>query len=168
MKTSCQKNTELAVNIRSATEDDIQAIYQVLRKGFSNLRHRGYSRKAIETAILPPNLIQHRLLAPEIKVMVATNRDQIIGTVSATECFGHLHIQSLAVNPRFHRCRVGSRLILELEKHARQTSCIKLFVQTAWAMFEAIRLYLRLGFNLEGYHSRHFWGEDLLSFGKIL
>ncbi|MFX0168104.1 MAG: GNAT family N-acetyltransferase [Candidatus Hodarchaeota archaeon] len=77
-------------------------------------------------------------------------------------------IQSLAVDPRFQRRRVRYRLVKVLEKHAREFKCNKLFVQTAWAMFEAIKLYWRLGFSLEGYHSRQFLGEDLFSFGKIL
>jgi ribosomal protein S18 acetylase RimI-like enzyme len=162
------KNKETVVNIRNANQNDLDAIHQVLSKGFNALRNRGYSMKAIEAAISPPKLIQDRLGLSEIRVIVATSKDQVIGTVTGTKRFGHLHIQSLAVDPRFQRCKVGSRLIMKLEEEARQTNCRKLFAQTAWAMFEAIKLYWRLGFSLEGYHPGHFWGEDLLSFGKIL
>jgi len=168
MKPTRQKNKESVVAIRRATEDDLFAIHEVLRKGFNTLHSRGYSTKAIETAILTPSLIRRRLLTPEIRIFVATEKNQIIGTATGTKQWGHLHIQSLAVDPKYQRRRVGSRLILELEKHAHQTDCNKLFAQTAWVMFESIKLYWRLGFELEGYHPGHFWGEDLLSFGKIL
>ena len=168
MSTTPQPNNETVVYIRSANENDVYAIHSVIANGFNALRRRGYSTKAIKSAIASPKLIQQRLLLPESIVIVATRQDQIVGTVTGTKRYGHLHILSLAVDPRFQRRRVGYRLMKELEKRARQIKCNKLFVQTAWAMREAIKLYWRLGFKLEGYHPSQFWGEDLLSFGKIL
>lgn len=168
VKESPQSKQMTAIRIRSANENDIPGIHMVISKGFWGLQRRGYSKKAIEAAIPSRSAIQQRLLLPKTVVFVAANEDQIIGTVTGSEKFEHFHVQSFAVDPRFQGHRVGYSLMTELEKSARQFNCKKLFVQTAWAMFEAIKLYLKLDFELEGYHPRHFFGEVLLSFGKIL
>lgn len=156
------------VKIRVANEDDIPRIQLIVRQGFNALQNRGYSTKAIEAAIPSQNSIHQRLHFPNTIVLVATYKGQIIGTVSGTDRFKHLHIQSLAVDPKFQKLGVGHRLVMELEKRGQKSNCNKLFVQTAWAMFEAINLYRRLAFKQEGYHPRQFFGEDLISFGKLL
>jgi ribosomal protein S18 acetylase RimI-like enzyme len=164
-----QQNKQITtIKIRNANQNDIFPIYVVLSRAFNALRNREYSKKAIEAAITPQSLIKRRLFLPKNVVLVATNEGQIIGTVTGTEQFEYFHVHSLAVDPRFQRCGVGYGLMTELEKRARKIGSNKLFVQTAWAMFEAINLYRRLEFELEGYHPRQFFGEDLLSFGKIL
>lgn len=168
VKESPQNKQMIAIKIRSANENDIHAIHMVISKGFKGLRKRGYSKKAIEAAIPSQSAIQQRLLLPNTVVFVAANEDQIIGTATGSEKFEHFHVQSLAVDPRFQGHGVGYSLMTELEKSARKFNCNKLFVQTAWAMFEAIKLYMKLEFELEGYHPRHFFGEVLMSFGKIL
>lgn len=168
VKESPQSKQMTAIKVRSANENDIPAIHKVIRKGFKGLRRRGYPKKAIDAAIPSRRAIQQRLLLPKTVVFVASIDGQIIGTVTGNENFEHFHVQSLAVDPRFQGHGVGYSLMTELEKIARKFNCNKLFVQTAWAMFEAIKLYLQLGFELEGYHPRQFFGEVLLSFGKIL
>lgn len=168
VKESPQSKQMTAIEIRSANENDVHAIHKVISKGFKGLRRRGYSKKAIHAAIPNRSVIQQRLFLPKTVVFVAAIEGQIIGTVTGSEKFEHFHVQSLAVDPRFQGHRVGFSLMTELEKSARKFNCKKLFVQTAWAMFEAIKLYLQLGFELEGYHPRQFFGEVLLSFGKIL
>jgi ribosomal protein S18 acetylase RimI-like enzyme len=164
-----QQNKHIGgIKIRRARENDIPALLLVLNQAFNTLRNRGYPKKAIEAAIPSPSVIQQRLLSPKTVVFVAMNKDQIIGTVTGTAQFEYLHVRSLAVDPRFQRYGVGYRLMTKLENRAQIKNCNKLFVQTAWAMSEAINLYRRLKFELEGYHPKQFFGEDLLSFGKIL
>jgi ribosomal protein S18 acetylase RimI-like enzyme len=158
----------ILIKIRNATNFDVPAIHSILKRGFAPLQARGYSQKAIDAAILSEEKIRKRLNTSKTYVLVAVKENQILGTVTGVENYQHLHVVSLVVDPKFQRCGIGYELMLELEKQARKNKCNKLFLQTALKMWEAIELYKRLGFALEGYHPCHFFGEDLLSFGKLL
>jgi len=158
--------TEVAT--RPAQAKDALAIHEVMERAFWGLRGRGYPERAIEEAILSPEAIQARIARGDTNVLVATVKDQIAGTVSGIEEQQSLHVCSMAVDPSHQGQGIAQRLMEELERLARHSGCQKLFLQTAWAMTEAIALYWRLGYHQEGYQPRHFYGEDFLLFGKFL
>jgi ribosomal protein S18 acetylase RimI-like enzyme len=101
-------------------------------------------------------------------VLVAQVGGQIVGTATGLEEHEALHVCSLAVYPGNQGRGVARRLMEALEEVARRRGCHKLWLQTAWAMTEAIALYGRLGYRQEGYQPRQFYGEDFIIFGKVL
>jgi quercetin dioxygenase-like cupin family protein/ribosomal protein S18 acetylase RimI-like enzyme len=159
---------ESAVAIRRAQPNDVPAIHEVLKRAFKGLQGRGYSQRAIETAILDSQAIEARMAQEGIHVFVAVIEDQIAGTASGMEEHESLHVCSMAVDPAYQGHGIARSLMEELESLARQLRCNKVFLQTAWSMTEAIALYRSLGYRQEGYQPRHFHGEDFLLFGKVL
>ena len=155
------------VLIREARHDEADAIHKVLAAAFRCLRGRGYSNQALEAAILPPEEVNRRIVNGD-HVLVAEDEGQIAGTATGIEEHDSLHVCSVAVHPDWQGRGIGQRLMKALEDIARRHKCNKLWLQTAWAMTEAIALYEKVGFQVEGYQPRHFYGEDFLLSGKVL
>jgi len=161
---------DLRVNnvvLRRAESQDADKINEVLQQAFRGLEGRGYSTQAIETAIVDAEEIKKRI-SLGAHVIVAEFRNEIVGTVTGFEEHKSMHVCSLAVHPKYQNCGVARQLMLHLEKIAHQKCCQKLFLCTAWAMKEAIRLYESLGFVKEGYLRNHFYGEDFIVFSKLI
>jgi ribosomal protein S18 acetylase RimI-like enzyme len=155
------------VIVRRARPADAEIIHQVLLAAFRGLRGRGYSHQALEAAIVPPEETRRRI-AQGAHVLVAEAGGRVVGTATGLEEHEALHVCSVAVHPDSQGQGVARRLMEALENIARQHGCHKLWLQTAWAMTEAIALYKRLGYRQEGYQPCHFYGEDFLMFGKVL
>jgi len=155
------------VIVRRARPGEAEAIHRVLAAAFRGLQGRGYSRRALEAAIVPAEEIRRRM-AQGGHVLVAEAGGQITGTATGLEEHQALHVCSVAVHPEWQGRGIGRQLMEVLEDIARRRGCYKLWLQTAWAMTEAIALYKRLGYQQEGYQPRHFYGEDFLMFGKVL
>ncbi|HEY75322.1 MAG TPA: GNAT family N-acetyltransferase [Thermoflexia bacterium] len=153
--------------IRKARRADVEAVHRVLTAAFQGLRGRGYSERALEAAILSPQEIGRRV-DEGAHVLVAEVDGQIVGTATGLEEHEALHVCSVAVHPDWQGQGIARRLMKALEEIARQRGCHKLWLQTAWAMTEAITLYERAGYRQEGYQPRQFYGEDFLVFGKVL
>jgi len=155
------------VTVRKACPDDAEAIHHVLAAAFCRLRGRGYSDQALEAAIISPEEISRRIVQGG-HVLVAQVQGQIVGTATGLEEHRALHVCSAAVYPGWQGRGIARRLMEALADIARQRRCRKLWLQTAWAMTEAIALYRRLGYQQEGYQPSQFYGEDFLVFGKVL
>lgn len=155
------------VTIRNARPGEADDIHRVLVAAFRGLRGRGYNHQALEAAIVPPDEITRRIIEGG-HVLVAQVEKQIVGTVTGLEEHQALHVCSLAVYPGNQGRGIARRLMEALEDIARRQGCHKLWLQTAWAMTEAIALYERLGYRQEGYQPRQFYGEDFLMFGKVI
>ena len=155
------------VKIREARHIEADAIHSVLEAAFRNLRGRGYGNQALEAAILPPEEINRRIVNGD-HVLVAEYGGRIAGTATGLEEHESLHVCSVAVHPDWQGRGIGQRLMEALEDIARRHKCNKLWLQTAWAMTEALALYEKVGYQVEGYQPRHFYGEDFLLSGKVL
>lgn len=155
------------VVIRKARLRDADRIHEVLKQAFKGLEGRGYSTQAIEAAIVDVKEIRERMRLGG-HVLVAEVDNEIIGTVTGFEEHRSMRVCSLAVHPTHQNHGVARQLMKRLETIARKKGCYKLFLQTAWAMKEAIRLYESLGYVKEGYLRRHFYGEDFLFFSKFI
>lgn len=162
-----RERREGRVLIREARLEDVETIHEILTTAFWGLRDRGYSHRALEAAIVPPEEIARRIGQGGC-VLVAEADRLIVGTVTGLEEHEALHVCSLAVRPDWQGQEIARQLMEALENVARQRGCHKLWLQTAWAMTEAIALYERLGYRREGYQPRQFYGEDFVMFGKVL
>lgn len=161
------KHFEKELVIRRAKLHDAEKIHEVLRQAFKGLEGRGYSTQAIATAIIGADEIRKRMRLGG-HVLVAELDDEIIGTVTGLEEHKSMHVCSLAVDPRYQNCGVAHQLMNCLERIAHDKGCYKLFLCTAWAMKEAIRLYESLGYVREGYLGSHFYGEGFIVFSKFI
>ncbi|MEM2954183.1 MAG: GNAT family N-acetyltransferase [Candidatus Bathyarchaeia archaeon] len=153
--------------IRKAKLQEVDKIHEVLKQAFKGLEGRGYSTQAIKAAVVPIKEIAKRIRLGA-DVLVAELGDEIIGTVTGFMEHESMYVCSLAVHPAYQNLGIARQLMRSLETIARKKSCYKLFLYTGWAMKEAIGLYESLGYVREGYLSRHFYGEDLIVFSKIL
>ena len=158
---------DVEMTIRKARSGEAAAIHRVLNAAFRGLRGRGYNHRALEAAIIPPGAIGQRIAQGD-HVLVAETEKRIVGTATGLEEHEALHVCSVAVLPDWQGYGIARRLMEALEDIARQRRCHKLWLQTAWAMTEAIALYERLGYQREGYQPRQFYGEDFVMFGKVL
>jgi ribosomal protein S18 acetylase RimI-like enzyme len=163
----CEEQSMDEITIRRARPSETDAIHRVLTAAFRALRGRGYSHRALEVAITSPEEIGRRI-SQGGHVLVAEAGKRAIGTATGLEEHGAMHVCSVAVHPGVQGRGVARRLMEALEDIARRRGCHKLWLQTAWAMTEAIALYERLGYRQEGYQPRQFYGEDFLLFGKVL
>lgn len=155
------------ITIRRARASETDAIHRVLTAAFRALQGRGYSHRALEVAIISPQEIGQRI-SQGGHVLVAEAGKEVIGTATGLEEHEAMHVCSVAVHPGVQGRGVARRLMETLEDIARRRGCHKLWLQTAWAMTEAIALYERLGYRQEGYQPRQFYGEDFYAFGKLL
>ncbi|MFQ5832453.1 MAG: GNAT family N-acetyltransferase [Candidatus Thorarchaeota archaeon] len=159
--------TSPQVQVSEASPADSYDIREVLEQAFQGLEERGYPSAAIEAAIIDVASIRLRLLSGHI-VLVARVNDSIVGTVTGIQEHMSMHLKSFAVRPAFQRNGIGTLLVNTLESMASKRGCRKVFLFTAWPMIEAARLYLKLGYRLEGYLPNHFYGEDFAIFGKSM
>jgi len=153
--------------IRKAKLQDADKIHKILAQAFKELEKRGYSTHAIETAIVDVDEIKNRIRSGG-HVLVAEFENEIVGTVTGFEEHESMHVCSLSVYPVYQNCGVARQLMRHLEAIAHRKGCFKLFLHTAWAMKEAIRLYESLGYLKEGYLRRYFYGEDFIIFSKFI
>lgn len=153
--------------IRKARLQYVSKIHGVLIEAFKGLEGRGYSAQAIEAAVVNTDEIRKRMHLGG-HVLVAELDNEIIGTVTGLEEHESMHVCSLAVAPKYQSYGVAHRLMNCLERIAHDEGCYKLFLCTAWAMKEAIRLYESLGYIKEGYLHKQFYGEDLIIFSKSI
>ena len=163
-------NSELILRnviVREAKLQDADKIREVLKQAFKGLEGRGYSTQAIETAIVDVKEIKERIRLGG-HVLVAEFGNEIIGTVTGLEEYKSMYVCSLAVDPKYQNCGVARQLMNCLERIAHDKGCYKLFLCTAWAMKEAIRLYESLGYVREGHLRSHFYGEDFIVFSKFI
>jgi ribosomal protein S18 acetylase RimI-like enzyme len=166
-KDSAMKHFERELVIRKASKHRADKIHDILKQAFKGLEGRGYSTQAIETAIVDTNEIRKRMHLGG-HVLVAELDNEIIGTVTGLEEHKSMYVCSLAVDPKYQNYGVAHKLMNYLERIAHDKGCYKLFLCTAWAMKEAIRLYESLGYVKEGYLHKHFCGEDFIIFGKLI
>jgi N-acetylglutamate synthase-like GNAT family acetyltransferase len=162
---SCEQ--ESLISIRAAEPNDASGIHEVLKYAFLNLKVENYSRRAIEAAITKPCMIRERIISNQ-PILVATETARIIGTITGVIQHMSMKIESFAVHPDFQGRDIGKQLLQALEDIAIESGCYKVYLFTAWSMKNAAQLYYQLDYEKEGYLRNHFYGEDLVIFGKYL
>jgi N-acetylglutamate synthase-like GNAT family acetyltransferase len=153
------------VVIRNARPEDASAIHRVLRNAFEPLISRGYSKAAVNKAIIETWMIRRRIISG-FAVLVAEERTEIIGSITGIKEHRAMQAASFAVHPEYQNRGIGGELLEALESLAIVDDCHKIYALTAWPMIEAARLYLNLGYVQEGYLRGHYYGEDLIVFSK--
>lgn len=135
--------------VRSGVIDDLNIIVELDRAVF------GLSRTSEE--------IEDKLrLQKDVHITVATITDgKLVGYGIGYERKGKYYLWSLAVLPEYRRKGIGSDVIQEQARFAKERGYASFLVKTSNRWKEMIRLLLKKGFNIIGF-KEHEWEDGPL------
>lgn len=109
----------LAVNIREATEDDINAIFQL----GSKVDEFQVSKDVV--TFWPKETLRKIILESEIPIIVAFEDNNIVGFVitNYNSSFGKAIIENIFVLPEFRRKQIGRELLNALLELLQKNGC---------------------------------------------
>ena len=90
---------------------------------------------------------------------VAKVGSAVVGYGGLMHVAGEGHVTTLAVDPSWHRCQIGTRLLLALASTARGWGCTGLTLEVRMGNGPAQELYRRFGFVPAGVRRRYY--EDV-------
>ena len=95
---------------------------------------------------------------------VAKVGSTVVGYGGLMHVAGEGHVTTLAVDPSWHRCQIGTRLLLALVSTARGWGCTGLTLEVRMGNAPAQELYRRFGFAPAGVRKGYYaeTGEDAL------
>ena len=95
---------------------------------------------------------------------VAKVGSTVVGYGGLMHVAGEGHVTTLAVDPSWHRCQIGTRLLLALASTARGWGCNGLTLEVRMGNHPAQELYRRFGFVPAGVRKGYYaeTGEDAL------
>ena len=95
---------------------------------------------------------------------VAKVGSTVVGYAGLMHVAGEGHVTTLAVDPVWHRCQIGTRLLLDLVHTARGWGCTGLTLEVRMGNSAAQELYRRFGFAPAGMRKGYYaeTGEDAL------
>jgi ribosomal protein S18 acetylase RimI-like enzyme len=140
--------------VRLATSEDAEAISDILRVAFSELKD-GYTPEAFEVVTPSAEVIATRFAQGPQWVAIIDGRP--VGTVSVFPEPGHLYIRSMAVLPETQGAGVGKNLLDAVEVYAIEAGFERLFLHTTYFSKSAIRLYEKCGFKWVGDTTAEEW-----------
>ncbi|MDQ2952204.1 MAG: GNAT family N-acetyltransferase [Chloroflexota bacterium] len=153
------------MQIRRATEADVDALAQLLRDAFAEYE-RLYTRAGY--AATTPDGPTIRARFAEGPTWVAHEDGRILGAVSAVAREGGVYVRSMAVAPAARGERIALHLMRQLELFAVSSKAPRLFLSTTPFLFSAIRLYEALGFRRTGEPPDDLHGTPLVTMARPL
>lgn len=96
------------------------------------------------------------LLAPERFYIVAEVEGNLIGYAGMQWVLDEAHITTLAVKKEWRRKGIGSKLLEELIKKAKEKDLKFLTLEVRASNYPAINLYKKFGFVIEGTRRRYY------------
>ena len=90
---------------------------------------------------------------------VAKVGSTVVGYAGLMHVAGEGHVTTLAVDPSWHRCQIGTRLLLALAHTARGWGCTGLTLEVRMGNAPAQELYRRFGFAPAGIR-RNYYTEN--------
>jgi [ribosomal protein S18]-alanine N-acetyltransferase len=95
---------------------------------------------------------------------VAKVGSAVVGYAGLMHVAGEGHVTTLAVDPSWHRCQIGTRLLLVQAHTARAWGCTGLTLEVRMGNAPAQELYRRFGFAPAGVRKAYYaeTGEDAL------
>jgi ribosomal-protein-alanine N-acetyltransferase len=88
----------------------------------------------------------------------------VVGYAGLMHVAGEAHVTTLAVDPSWHRCQIGTRLLLALAHTARGWGCTGMTLEVRMGNAPAQELYRRFGFAPAGVRKGYYaeTNEDAL------
>lgn len=141
--------------IRRATTDDVEELYLLETICF---RERRFQRDHILWILHHPN-------AATFVETDKKTRGALMLLVEGTVC----RVLSIAVHPAFRLKGIGSMMMDEAERFAREHSASEVRLEVSTMNHGAMKFYLRLGYKNVGTMAHYYsWGEDAYSMSKSL
>jgi ribosomal protein S18 acetylase RimI-like enzyme len=129
----------IAVEIRAATETDVVQALDLVQAAY---------RLYIARMGKPPGpmLDDYAQRQRDGQLYLATLGDELVGIAVIVRAPDHLHLDNVAVHPRWQGRGIGRALIAFAEETAQSWEVAELRLYTHVTMTENIALYTRLGF----------------------
>jgi GNAT superfamily N-acetyltransferase len=153
------------IEIRFATPAEAPTIASILRESFATYEP-SYTPEAYATTTPTADQITARF--HEGPTWVALLGNTIAGTVAAAPRPTGLYIRSMAVLPTAQGYNIGTLLLQEIERYARQHNHTRLYLSTTPYLARAIRLYERHGFHRTNDGPHDLFGTPLFTMEKHL
>jgi len=124
---------------------------------------------AIERQVYPrpwsANLFLSEMSDERTRVYLVARVDREIVGYAGMNCWSEeAHVTNIAVNPRWHRKKIGTRLLYELMRSAPQLGARAVSLEVRVSNLGAQQLYERFGFRPIGVRKNYYQevGEDAL------
>ena len=162
-----KKNTENSNNyaVRTASFEDAPKISQLYKKVWDE--QKGKFPDELLYARQPDENEMKKWLYKETYFTVKHN-DRLVGVAGCFMEFRNCKLIHMAVLKRYRRKGIGSALLEKVEQFARTNNANKIWLDTSSRLKESIEFYKKKRFRLVGELKRHFWGEDIVLFEKLL
>lgn len=99
---------------------------------------------------------------------VAKEGTRIVGVMGCSLKHGTCLLMHMAVDKRYRKRGIGSALTRKAINYAEENGAIKVWLDTTPRLKEAIALYEKHGFVRRGHLKKHYWGEDIYLYERIL
>ena len=149
--------------IRRATAADAVGVAELLRSAFGESETL-FTPALFVAATLTVAQIQQRITQGPI--WVATQDDQITGTLGAIAEGNKVYLRSMAVAASMRGQGVGAKLLQEAESYARSVGAKSLYLNTTTFLHSAQRLYERFGFTAYDAGEPELLGTPIIWFAK--
>ena len=128
--------------IAPAREDEWEEAMEVAWRTFLRFEAPEYTQEGADRFLefISGNQLYQMFLCGEFKVMVAKERERIVGIAALR---AGCHISLLFVDEKYHKMGIGRRLVAALQQTYLADGCVQLTVNSA---SYAIGFYEKLGF----------------------
>ncbi|MFX0108219.1 MAG: GNAT family N-acetyltransferase [Candidatus Hodarchaeota archaeon] len=124
----------------------------------------------------PKELLQSRQPSQERMVQwmdketyfVAVLEKSIVGVVGCRLMHGTCQLTHMVVEKTHRNSGIGSSLTKRVMEFAKENKSLKVWLDTAPFMKNAISMYEKFGFSKCGYLKKHFWGLDIELYELLL
>lgn len=142
--------------IRPMRFDDIDIVYKMERKLFPNPWPKVFFERDLE--------------APETVALIAEYEGRIVGyAISRCVDVKKLHITNIAVNEKYQRRGIATRLMINLERIAGERGCNYAYLEVRTNNDAAIDFYKRIGYDVSHIHKQYYiYGDDAYVMQKKL
>lgn len=153
------------VEIRKANIGDVQAIYETILEAFESYK-KYYTKDAYKMTVIGHAEIEKRICDDKKEIFVAVCDNEIVGTVTIKlKDESNIHIQSMAVKPKYQGKGIGMKILEEIDKIARKRGCKTMSLECFYPLKKAISLYEKCGFRKTG-RSRDYYGIKIFEMLK--
>jgi ribosomal protein S18 acetylase RimI-like enzyme len=95
-------------------------------------------------------------------------KNQVVGAVGCFMEFGNCKLIHMAVLNEYQQNGIGSKLLEKVEHYAKKNNALKIWMDTSVRLTIAIDFYKKNNYEIVGKLKKHFWGEDIVIFEKLL
>ena len=99
---------------------------------------------------------------------VVESNKRIVGVAGCFIEFNNCKIIHMAVLKDYRGIGLGSLLLEKIEEFAKKNNTNKIWLDTSSTLKKSIEFYKKKGFRLVGELKKHFWGEDIVLFEKLI